>query len=88
MIFLVKFEISQTSNVLPVTNVSEYQTEIIYFLNGKHLSFFTIYTARTSFSHCEFIAVAVEMKINSQFIYHRFRQVEGEKKSMKGGFLA
>lgn len=78
MIFLVKFEISQPSNVLPVTNVSDYQTEIIYFLNGKHLSFFTIDTARTSFSHCEFIAIADKMTINSEFIYHRFRQVEGE----------
>lgn len=80
MIFLVKFEISQPSNVLTVTNFSEYQTEIlvIYFLNGKHLSFFTIYTARTSFSHCEFIAIADKMTFNSSFIYHRFRQVEGE----------
>lgn len=78
MIFLVKFEISQPSSVLPITNFSEYQTEIIYFLNGKHLSFFTIYTARTSFSHCEFIAIADKMTINSSFIYHRFRQVEGE----------
>lgn len=65
MIFLVKFEISQPSSVLPITNFSEYQTEIIYFLNGKHLSFFTIYTARTSFSHCEFIAIADKMTINS-----------------------
>lgn len=78
MIFLVKFEISQPSNVLTVTNFSEYQTEIIYFLNGKHLSFFTIYTARTSFSHCEFIAIADKMTINSSVIYHRFRQVVGE----------
>lgn len=78
MIFLVKFEISQPSSVLPITNFSEYQTEIIYFLNGKHLSFFTKYTARTSFSHCEFIAIADKMTINSSFIYHRFRQVEGE----------
>lgn len=78
MIFLVKFEISQPSNVLPVTNFSEYQTEIIFFLNGKHLSFFTIYTAKTSLNHCEFIAIADKMTINSSFIYHRFRQVEGE----------
>lgn len=78
MIFLVKFEISQTSNVLPVTNVSEYQTEKIYLSNGKHLSFFTIYTAKTPLSHCEFIAIADKMTINSSFIYHRFRQVEGE----------
>lgn len=88
MIFLVKFEISQPSIVLPITNFSEYQTEIIYFLNGKHLSFFTIYTAKTSFSHCECIAIADKMTINSSFIYHRFWQVEGENKSLKGGFLA
>lgn len=78
MIFRVKFEIFQPSNVLPITNFSEYQTDIIYFLNGKLLSFFTIYTAMTSFSHCEFIAIADKMTINSSFIYHRFRQVEGE----------
>lgn len=78
MIFLVKFENTQTSSVLPMTNFSEYQTEIIYFLNGKHLSFFTIYTAMMSLSHCEFIAIADKMTINSSFIYHRFRQVEGE----------
>lgn len=78
MIFRVKFEIFQPSNVLPITNFSEYQTELIYFLNGKHLSFFTIYTAMMSLSHCEFIAIADKMTINSSFIYRRFRQVEGE----------
>lgn len=78
MIFLVKIENTQTSSVLPMTNFSEYQTEIIYFLNGKHLSFFTIYTAMMSLSHCELIAIADKMTINSSFIYHRFRQVEGE----------
>lgn len=78
MIFRVKFEIFQPSNVLPVTNFSEYQTEIIYFLNGKHLSFFTIYTAKTSFSHCELIAIADKMTINSSYFYHKFRHVDGE----------